>query len=127
GASIRRYIHDTAARHGIDRKIRYGRRVESASWSSEEARWTVRVSAADGPETYTCSFLYACAGYYDYDEPYTPEFDGIEDFEGQVIHPQFWPEDLDYTGKKVVVIGSGATAITLIPSLTDRAERVTML
>lgn len=127
GDTIRDYIVQTADEFGIDEKIRFGRSVESASWSSRDAEWTVSVETAEGPETYTASFLYMCSGYYDYREAYAPAFAGLEDFGGRVIHPQFWPEDLDYTDKKVVVIGSGATAVTLVPSMAVEAGHVTML
>ncbi|MFI9403174.1 flavin-containing monooxygenase [Nocardia sp. NPDC052316] len=132
GPSIRRYITETATEFGIDRHIRYQTKVVAADWSSENARWTLTVAERDAAgevsqRELTCSFLYACAGYYDYDRGYTPEFPGRASFSGQVVHPQFWPEDLDYTGKRVVVIGSGATAVTLVPSMAGQAERVTML
>ncbi len=127
GADIREYIRGTAEEHGIAERIRYGHRVVGASWSSDDARWTV-TSEVDGEFVeQTCSFLFMCSGYYDYDEGYTPDFPGLEDFAGTVVHPQFWPEDLDYAGKKVVVIGSGATAITLLPSMAEQAGHVTML
>src|SRR5690606_20410480 len=128
GADIRQYLVDTATKHGIADRIRFGRRVSTADWSSEDATWTVTSSLADGSiETVTASFLYLCSGYYSYDEGYTPDFPGLESFEGQVVHPQFWPEDLDHAGKNVVVIGSGATAITLLPSMARDAAKVTML
>ncbi|RBY97725.1 FAD-containing monooxygenase EthA [Blastococcus sp. TF02-8] len=129
GADIRRYIEDTAREFGVTDKIRYHRRVVSADWSSDESRWTVTVERTDtgGTETLTCSWLHTCAGYYRYDEGFRPTFEGEERFGGQLIHPQHWPEDLDLTGKKVVVIGSGATAVTLVPNLADQAEKVTML
>ena len=129
GPSILRYIRDTARENGVEQNIRYNRRVVSASWSSAQARWTVEVQRADTGETeqLTCGFLFGNTGYYRYDEGYTPELAGIERFEGQVVHPQHWPEDLDYCGKRIVVIGSGATAVTLIPSLAERAAHVTML
>ena len=100
-----------------------------AEWSSADARWTVEVERGDTGETVelTCAFLFTCTGYYRYDEGYTPDFAGIERFGGEIVHPQFWPEDLDYAGKRVVVIGSGATAVTLIPALAERAGHVTML
>ena len=127
GSDIRQYIRDTASEAGIEKNIRFGHRVRSAAWSSEDARWTV-TSEVDGAEvTQTASFLYMCSGYYSYDGGFQPDFPGIKDFAGQVIHPQFWPEDLDYTGKKVVVIGSGATAVTLVPSMAGTAGHVTML
>jgi monooxygenase len=129
GPSILNYVRATAQEEGIDRQIRFNHRVVAVSWSSEEARWTVEVDRAEGgaPLTLTCDFLFMCSGYYRYDEGYTPEFPGIERFGGEVVHPQHWPEDLDYAGKRVVVIGSGATAVTLVPALAERAAQVTML
>ncbi len=133
GPSILDYIRDTAKDAGIDRNIRYRHHVVGASWSSKDARWTVesRVAGKDGgaDETVrqTCSFLFMCAGYYDYDEGYTPELAGRDRFRGQIVHPQKWTDDIDYTGKRVVVIGSGATAVTLVPELAKKAAHVTML
>ncbi|TFV45971.1 NAD(P)/FAD-dependent oxidoreductase [Blastococcus sp. TF02A-35] len=129
GADIRRYIEDTAREFGVTDKIRYHHRVLSADWSSAESRWTVTVERTDtgGTETLTCSWLHTCAGYYRYDEGFRPTFEGEERFGGRLVHPQHWPEDLDLTGQKVVVIGSGATAVTLVPNLADQAEKVTML
>jgi monooxygenase len=127
GDKILRYLKDTAAEFGIDRHIHYGVSVERASWSSEDATWTVQATRDGAPVTYTCNFLFMCAGYYRYAEGHTPEFPGRERFEGTVIHPQHWPEDLDYRGKKVVVIGSGATAVTIVPNMADEADGVTML
>ena len=129
GESILAYVRDTAREAGIDRKIRFGHRVTAAEWSSEEARWTVTAErGADGATvTIVCGFLLMCSGYYRYDEGYTPEFPGLERFGGTVIHPQHWPEDADYAGKRVVVIGSGATAMTLVPALARDAAQVTML
>ncbi len=128
GPSIREYVCDTARECGAEKRIRFGHRVTRASWSSAEARWTVEATRGDGERvTVTCSFLYLCSGYYRYDEGYTPTFEGIDRFAGTIVHPQHWPENLDYAGKRVVVIGSGATAVTLVPALTDRAEHVTML
>ncbi|WP_280250890.1 flavin-containing monooxygenase [Nocardia abscessus] len=132
GPSILRYITETATEHGIDRHIRYRTRVLAADWDSGTARWTLTLEQRDasgGTETrtLTCGFLYACAGYYDYEQPYTPEFPGISSFTGEVVHPQFWPEDFDYRGKRVVVIGSGATAVTLVPAMAQQAQLVTML
>ncbi len=128
GDSILRYVCETAREAGIDRKIRFDRRVVDASWSSAEARWTVTAESAAGErETLTASFLWMCSGYYDYEAGYTPEFPGIERFGGEVIHPQFWPADADWAGKRVVVIGSGATAVTLVPALAADAAQVTML
>jgi cation diffusion facilitator CzcD-associated flavoprotein CzcO len=129
GPSILNYIRETAEEFGVDKLIRYGHRVRLASWSSEDALWTVE--AETGPEKsvarFTCNFLYLCTGYYDYDGGYTPEWPGFERFRGRIVHPQKWPEDLDYEGKRVAVIGSGATAVTLVPALAERAAHVTML
>ena len=128
GPSIRSYVDSTAREHGIDRHIRFRTTVKSAAWSTADARWTVDAEGADGERvTYTCDFLSMCSGYYNYARGYTPDFPGVGAFEGQVVHPQFWPEDLDYAGKRVVVIGSGATAVTLVPELAKRAAHVTML
>ncbi len=129
GASILDYIHDAARDGGIDRHIRLGHRVLSAEWSTAEARWTLAVERADTGETVTmsCNFLSMCSGYYRYDEGFTPDFAGVDSFQGQVVHPQHWPEDLDYAGKRVVVIGSGATAVTLVPAMAKEAAQVTML
>ena len=129
GPSILAYIRDTAAMHGIDGKIRYGHRVERARWSSRDARWTVEVREVATGETlvFTCGFLFMCAGYYDYAAGYTPDFPGIERFRGRVVHPQQWTPDIDYEGKRVVIIGSGATAVTLVPAMAKLAAHVTML
>jgi monooxygenase len=129
GPAILEYIRDTARDHGIDRKIRYRHRVERASWSSETARWTVEARRTDTGEvvTLTCRFLFMCSGYYDYAGGYTPDFPGASRFAGRVVHPQKWTDDVDYVGKRVVVIGSGATAITLVPELAKKAAHVTML
>jgi cation diffusion facilitator CzcD-associated flavoprotein CzcO len=129
GESIRSYIRETAAEHGVTDHIRFHHRVVRAEWSTDDARWTVEAQRTDTGETVrlTCGFLFTCTGYYRYDQGYTPVFPGIGDFGGQVVHPQHWPEDLDHAGKRVVVIGSGATAVTLVPAMTDRAEHVTML
>ncbi|NNC04272.1 NAD(P)/FAD-dependent oxidoreductase [Corallococcus exiguus] len=129
GPSIKAYIEETAAEYGIDQRIRYHHRVTRAEWSSEHARWTVdmEVGPERAPVRMTCGFLYACTGYYDYASGYTPTWPGTERFQGRVVHPQHWPEDLDYGGKRVVVIGSGATAVTLVPAMADRAAHVTML
>ena len=129
GRSILEYVRETAREHGIDGNIRFHHRVVAAAWSSADARWTVEVERGDTGESIqmTCGFLFTCTGYYRYDEGYTPEFDGIERFGGEIVHPQFWGEDVEYTGKRVVVIGSGATAVTLIPAVAERAAHVTML
>jgi monooxygenase len=127
GASIRDYIRETAREHGLEEKIRFGHRVLAAEWSSAECRWTVRCERDGQPVELTCDFLYGCTGYYRYDEGFTPRFEGEERFGGRIVHPQHWPEDLDYEGRRVVVIGSGATAMTLVPALAERAAHVTML
>jgi monooxygenase len=129
GPSILDYVRETAREHHIDEKIRYQHRVKSASWSSADARWTVEVDR--GPThavtRIECQFLFFATGYYDYEQGYTPEFKGRERFQGRVVHPQQWTPDIDYAGKRVVVIGSGATAVTLVPSLAKQAAHVTML
>jgi monooxygenase len=129
GPSILRYVRDTASDGGIDAKIRLNHRVISAEWSSADSVWTVEAERTDTGETVTltCGFLFMCSGYYRYDQGYTPEFPGLESFGGEVIHPQHWPQDLDYAGKRVVVIGSGATAMTLVPAMAKEAAKVTML
>ena len=128
GASIRAYIRDTADRYDITPHIRFDSRVTRAEWSTPDARWRLHIRGADGTSTQlTCNFLYTCTGYYDYSAGYMPEFTGTADFRGRVIHPQQWPDDLDYTGKRVVVIGSGATAVTLVPAMAKSASHVTML
>ncbi|MDI3313193.1 MAG: NAD(P)/FAD-dependent oxidoreductase [Mycobacterium sp.] len=128
GKPILDYVKSTAARYGIDTNIRLHHKVTHADWSSAANRWTVHVDADGSERRFSCSFLFLCSGYYNYEEGYTPEFAGSEDFAGPIIHPQHWPEDLDYAGKEIVVIGSGATAVTLVPALADSgAGRVTML
>jgi monooxygenase len=129
GPAILDYVRETASMYGIDQKIRFHHRVLRADWSTEEARWTVEVERTDTGETasLTCGFLFLCPGYYRYDQGYTPQFEGIERFTGRVVHPQQWTEDIDYEDKRVVVIGSGATAVTLVPAMAERAAHVTML
>ena len=129
GESIRNYLAETAKEFGVDDRINYGLKVLSADWSSAEQTWTVTAvrEATGDTEIWTCSFLVTATGYYNHDQGYLPDFPGADTFQGTRIHPQHWPEDLDYTGKKVVVIGSGATAVTLIPAMADAAEHVTML
>ncbi len=129
GPAILEYIRKTASDFNIDEKIRYEHRVVRASWSSDDARWMVEALAGPDKEavTLTCNFLYLCTGYYDYEGGYTPEWKGIERFGGAIVHPQRWPEDLDYAGKRVIIIGSGATAVTLVPAMAERAAHVTML
>ena len=128
GPSIRSYIRETAAEHDIEKHIRFGRKVQTAEWSSADACWTVTTAGKDGVAAqFTCNFLYMCSGYYSYAKGYKPDFPGEASFQGQVIQPQFWPENLDYAGKKIVIIGSGATAVTLVPELAKTAAHVTML
>ncbi|HTW85570.1 MAG TPA: NAD(P)/FAD-dependent oxidoreductase [Candidatus Sulfotelmatobacter sp.] len=127
GATIRAYVAETAAHYGIDRRIRYRHTVVAAEWSSAQAHWTVTCSVNGATATLTCGFLLACAGYYDYAGGYAPEWPGMARFAGPVVYPQFWPADLDVRGKRVVVVGSGATAVTLVPALAGTAAHVTML
>ncbi len=137
GPAILRYVVETAREYGVDRLVRFGHRVERARWSSADARWTVRVrrtvpgdlggDSHGSTQILTCSFLYVCSGYYRYDAGYTPDLPGIEEFTGRVVHPQHWPADLDCSGRRVVVVGSGATAVTLVPALAETAAHVTML
>jgi cation diffusion facilitator CzcD-associated flavoprotein CzcO len=127
GGRVLKYIEDTAREFGVMDKIRLGHRVIGARWDSDRTQWIVEVQRADETVTLTCSFLYVCSGYYRYDKGYQPDFPGVERFEGAMVHPQHWPEDLDYAGKRVVVIGSGATAVTLVPSMAKTAAHVTML
>jgi len=135
GDAILRYIEDTAADEGIDRLIRFLHRVVAADWHSEDARWHITAERGDPTDAaapwerfeLTCSFLFSCTGYYRYDHGYTPDFAGMDRYQGAVIHPQAWPEDFDGAGKRIVVVGSGATAVTLIPALARDAQHVTML
>jgi monooxygenase len=129
GPSILKYVRDTAQEYGIDRKIRFNHRVKRASWSTPDARWTVEVERGPARELVrlTCSFLFMCSGYYDYQAGYTPDFPGRERFSGRIVHPQKWTDDVEYAGKRVVVIGSGATAVTLVPAMAKTAAHVTML
>ena len=127
GPAIRAYVEETAREHDIDRHIRFHHRVVAADWSSEEALWRVEAEGPDGPAAFTCRFLVMAAGYYDYDEGYRPRWPGEEAFAGMVIHPQAWPEGLDHAGKRIAVIGSGATAVTLVPELARTAAKVTMV
>ena len=129
------YLRETVSENALAEKIRYGRHVKRASWSTEDSRWTIEVennspdldAGTNKTEYYSCSFLHMCSGYYDFSEGYTPEFKGAGNFSGPIIHPQHWPEDIDYANKRVVVIGSGATAVTLIPEIAKSAAHVTML
>jgi cation diffusion facilitator CzcD-associated flavoprotein CzcO len=123
GGEIRQYVEDTAREYGVFDQIRFNTKVTAASWSSADARWTVETDHG----VYSCRFLYLASGYYNYAAGYRPEWPGEADFQGRIVHPQFWPDDLDYAGKKVAVIGSGATAITLVPAMADKAAKVTMV
>jgi cation diffusion facilitator CzcD-associated flavoprotein CzcO len=129
GGAIRKYIRETASEGGIDRHIRFHHRVLRAEWSTPDARWTIEAERTDTGETVrlTCGFLFMCTGYYRYDEGYTPELAGTERFAGRIVHPQQWTDDIDYAGRRVVVVGSGATAVTLVPAMAERAAHVTML
>ena len=129
GPSILQYLKQTVAQFGIDKNIRYGQLVTKAEWSTDDAQWTVTSTnkATGASNTISCSFLFMCSGYYSYKKGHTPEFAGRERFKGTVVHPQSWPTDLDYAGKRVVVIGSGATAVTIVPAMADKAAHVTML
>ena len=127
GEAIREYLDRVVSERGIDRHVRFGTRVIAADWRAAEACWHVTVEDAQGWHDVTARFLYLASGYYDYDDPYDAQLPGIERFGGEVIHPQFWPPELDYAGKRVVVVGSGATAVTIVPAMTDKAAHVTML
>ncbi len=129
GEAIRDYVRETAEEFGITQRIRFGHRVSRAAWSSERSTWTLEARRTDSDDVVRveCGFLFVCAGYYDYEAGYTPDFPGIDRYEGVVVHPQHWPEDLDYENKRVVVIGSGATAVTLVPAMAETAGHVTML
>ena len=129
GPAIMEYLRETVAEYDIEKHIRFQHLVRSAQWSTETGTWTITVEKADTGETVqlTCGYLFMCSGYYSYKGGYLPDFDGYDDFQGQIVHPQDWPEDLDYKGKKVVVIGSGATAVTLVPAMADDTEHITML
>ena len=129
GDSILRYVRETAGEHGVEEQIRFGHRVREAAWSTAEERWTVEAERgpAAEPVKFTATWLFCAGGYYRYDSGFVPAFEGVDRFEGSIVHPQFWPEDLDYAGKQVVVIGSGATAMTIVPAIAEQAAHVTML
>jgi cation diffusion facilitator CzcD-associated flavoprotein CzcO len=127
GPAILNYVRETAAEYGVDQHIRFHHKVVRADWNSEDALWTVQAEHEGETRTFTAGFVYACSGYYSYESGYTPEFAGRENFRGQIVHPQFWPEHLDTSGKRVVVIGSGATAVTLVPAIAKNAAHVVML
>jgi cation diffusion facilitator CzcD-associated flavoprotein CzcO len=129
GPSILQYLRDTAREFGMDQRIRFHHRVVSASWSSDDSLWHLDVQSGDDstPVHFTCDFLYGCTGYYRYDAGYQPDYPGLSNYRGCLVHPQHWPEHLDYAGKRVVVIGSGATAVTVVPAMASTAAHVTML
>ena len=129
GSSILKYVQDTAREHDVERHIRYGLQVKRASWSTADAAWTVEAERGGSGELqrFSCNFLFMCSGYYRYDAGHLPQFEGREDFRGRIVHPQFWPEGLDYAGQRVIIIGSGATAVTLLPEMAKTAAHVTML
>ncbi|WP_397422633.1 flavin-containing monooxygenase [Phenylobacterium sp.] len=127
GPSILKYVRETARENGIEKAIRFGHKIRRADWSTADAVWTVEAEVAGKSVRYTCNFLFLCGGYYSYDGGYTPDYPGVSDFKGRLVHPQQWPADLDYAGKSVVVIGSGATAVTLVPEMARTAAHVTML
>lgn len=129
GDSILKYLNETVDEHRLQEKIRFGRKVTTARWSSEKANWQLTITCSDtgSTETLTCNYLFMCSGYYNYDGGYLPEFEGYDDYTGTIAHPQQWPQDLDYTGKQVIVIGSGATAVTVVPAMAETAAHVTML
>jgi monooxygenase len=127
GPSILKYVRETAQEYGIDRHIRFNHRVVAAAWSSADSCWRVEVDSNGRTLHYTCDFLYGCTGYYRYDSGYQPKFSGVDNYRGIFVHPQHWPDNLDYEGKRVVVIGSGATAVTLVPAISHTAGYVTML
>jgi monooxygenase len=129
GPAILKYVRETAAENAIEQHIRYGHHLISASWCSKQSLWTldIRQDSSDAVVQMTCNFLYMCSGYYNYDQPHDPQFPEVDSFKGTLVHPQFWPKDLDYQDKRVVIVGSGATAMTLLPAMTDKAKQVTML
>ncbi|MEM8825865.1 MAG: NAD(P)/FAD-dependent oxidoreductase, partial [Pseudomonadota bacterium] len=127
GSSIRHYVNETADEYDLRENIRFRAKVVRADWSSAQARWTVTIDRNGEMETVRCGFLFMNAGYYDYDQGYRPDFPGEDTYRGRIVHPQHWPEDLDYSDKRVVIIGSGATAVTLVPEMAKRARHVTML
>lgn len=129
GRLVREYVKETAQEYGVDRHIRFGLKILKAAWSRDQNHWTITALKESTGETssYTCNFFVSCTGYYDYDQGHLPAFPGVDRFKGQTIHPQFWPENLDYRGKRVVVIGSGATAVTIVPAMVAKAAHVTML
>ena len=127
GPSILNFVRETARENDIEKAIRFGHKIKRVGWSTDDTRWTVEAEVAGEIVRYTCNFLFLCGGYYSYDGGYTPDFPGMADFKGRMVHPQQWPTDLDYAGKSVVVIGSGATAVTLVPEMARAASHVTML
>ena len=127
GEAIRQYVEDSAREYDIDQKIVFGVRVKKLTWSSQRNSWLLDCETHEGVVRYSCGFVFMCAGYYSYERGYTPAFDGVSDFTGRIVHPQAWRDDIDYSGKRVIVIGSGATAMTLVPALAEKAAHVTTL
>lgn len=129
GPRILEYLKETITENSIDQKIRYNQQVTKAQWSSEDSRWSLTVidKVSDEVKAFTCGYLFMCSGYYSYKQGFTPEFAGIEKYRGKVVHPQQWPQDLDYKNKRVVVIGSGATAMTLVPAMASDVAQITLL
>jgi cation diffusion facilitator CzcD-associated flavoprotein CzcO len=127
GPSILKYVNQTIDEFGLRDKIQTGHKLKQARWCSDDARWQLALETSEGEVQMSCGFLFMCGGYYNYNEPYDPQFTNKDQFGGQIVHPQFWPEDLDYDGKRVVVIGSGATAMTVVPSMAERGAHVTMV
>ena len=127
GPAILNYLHETSEKFNIKEKIKFGHYVESASWSSDVSQWKLKVKSKEKTEIMTCNFIFMCSGYYSYKEGYTPDFEGINDFNGKIVHPQKWTSDINYVDKNVIVIGSGATAVTIVPEVAKKAKHVTML
>lgn len=127
GPAILNYLHETSENFNIKEKIKFSHYVESASWSSDDSQWKLKVKSKEKTEIMTCNFIFMCSGYYSYKEGYTPDFEGINDFNGQIVHPQKWTTDINYVDKNVIVIGSGATAVTIVPEVAKKAKHVTML
>ena len=127
GPSIKKYLEETVVEHDLSRHIQYKTKVVSANWSGQESSWIVKVDREGQSSTLSCNFLMMCSGYYNYEKPFRPEFSGEAAFNGLIVHPQLWPDNIVYEGKKIIVIGSGATAMTLVPALAEKAESVTMV
>ncbi|MFT5655308.1 MAG: monooxygenase, partial [Arenicella sp.] len=129
GPAIREYMNEAADEHQLRKHIRYQHALESADWSNQEARWTLTINRKDRGDTeqISCNFISMCGGYYNYEQAYQPEFKGVDDFKGEIVHPQFWPENLNYKGRRVAVIGSGATAMTIVPAMAKDAAHISMV